>query len=59
MTNDARSADPAYLEKMLSNTALGQLGQREDVANVVHALASPAFRFVTGQVIEVSDGFAM
>jgi NAD(P)-dependent dehydrogenase (short-subunit alcohol dehydrogenase family) len=50
---------PENLESVLNNTALGRLGEPQDVADVAHALASPAFRFVTGQVIEVSGGFSM
>lgn len=50
---------PENLTAVLTNTALGRLGQPEDIADVALALASPAFRFVTGQVIEVGGGFSM
>lgn len=50
---------PENLEWVLTNTAVGRLGQPQDIAEVAHALASPAFGFVTGQVIEVSGGFSM
>jgi len=50
-------SDPKNLQSVLQNTALGRVGQPADVADVVHALASDAFRFVTGQIIEVGGGF--
>ncbi|UAC02006.1 SDR family oxidoreductase [Dactylosporangium vinaceum] len=37
-------------------TALGRLGEPEDVADVVALLAGPAGRFITGQTIDVSGG---
>jgi 3-oxoacyl-[acyl-carrier protein] reductase len=52
-------SDPANLKQVLANTALGRLGETRDIADLVHALASPDFRFVTGQVIEASGGFMM
>lgn len=52
-------SDPANLQFVLDNTALGRLGQTDDIADVAHALASPDFRFVTGQIIEVGGGFSM
>ena len=50
---------PENLKSVLDNTALGRLGEPQDIADVAHALATPAFRFVTGQVIEVGGGFSM
>lgn len=52
-------SDPANLKMVIDNTALGRIGRTEDIADVACALASPAFRFVTGQVIEVGGGFSM
>lgn len=48
---------PENLQSVLANTALGRLGQTDDIADVAYALASNAFRFVTGQIIEVGGGF--
>lgn len=59
VVNQAFLSDPANRQGVLDNTALGRLGQPDDIADVVHALVSPAFRFVTGQVIEVGGGFSM
>lgn len=50
-------ADPANLQSVLNNTALGRLGQTGDVADVACALCTDAFSFVTGQIIEVGGGF--
>jgi NAD(P)-dependent dehydrogenase (short-subunit alcohol dehydrogenase family) len=52
-------SDPANLRMVEEETALGRLGQPADIADVVHALCTPAFRFVTGQIIEASGGFKM
>lgn len=38
---------------------LGHYGKAEDVANVVAALASPAFDYVTGQVIVLDGGLSL
>lgn len=40
-------------------TAFGRFGEPGDIADVVHFLASPAGRWVTGQTIEASGGFNM
>jgi NAD(P)-dependent dehydrogenase (short-subunit alcohol dehydrogenase family) len=54
LSNDERTS------AMAAQTALGKAwGEVEDVAGVVHALASPAMGWVTGQLIEVSGGFKM
>jgi len=37
-------------------TALGRLGQPEDIASVVEFLASPAGTWITGQIIQASGG---
>lgn len=50
-------SDPANLQSVLANTAMGRLGEAEDIAEVAYALCSDAFRFVTGQIIEVGGGF--
>jgi NAD(P)-dependent dehydrogenase (short-subunit alcohol dehydrogenase family) len=38
---------------------LGSLGQPDDVASAVLFLASPAARYITGQVLPVDGGMAM
>jgi 3-oxoacyl-[acyl-carrier protein] reductase len=54
LSNDERTT------AMAAQTAMGKaFGEVEDVAGVVHALASPAMGWVTGQAIEVSGGFKL
>lgn len=48
---------PELYDGILSRTALGRLGVPEDLAGLLVFLASPAARYVTGQVIGVDGGF--
>jgi 3-oxoacyl-[acyl-carrier protein] reductase len=43
-------------ELLINQTATGRPGTPDDIAGVVHFLASPAARHVTGQVINVNGG---
>jgi NAD(P)-dependent dehydrogenase (short-subunit alcohol dehydrogenase family) len=43
----------------LENTPLGRIGEPDDVAGVAVFLASPASRFITGQVIVVDGGLTI
>jgi 3-oxoacyl-[acyl-carrier protein] reductase len=48
---------PAEVQQaMVKNTALGRLGQPEDIAEVVAFLASDEGRWITGQVLAVHGG---
>ncbi|MEV8630257.1 SDR family oxidoreductase [Streptosporangium sp. NPDC051023] len=47
---------PEVVAGMEAITALGRLGEPEDVADVVGFLAGPQGRWVTGQTIDVSGG---
>lgn len=49
----------AQKEAILRSVPLGYLGEPDDVASVVAFLASPASRYVTGQVIGVNGGMYM
>ena len=51
--------DPATRKAIEDMTTLGRFGQPEDIAEVVHALATPAMGWVTGQCIEASGGFKL
>lgn len=48
---------PHLYDGILRRTALGRLGVPEDLAGLFVFLASPAARYVTGQVIGVDGGF--
>ncbi|MGW1171896.1 SDR family NAD(P)-dependent oxidoreductase [Streptomyces sp. NPDC002550] len=50
------TAVPEAVAELEAITALGRLGEPEDVADVVGFLAGPAGRYVTGQTIDVSGG---
>ena len=56
---DAALRDPAMKELTASITALGRVGQPEDVGGVVAALLSPEMGWVNGQRIEVSGGVSL
>jgi gluconate 5-dehydrogenase len=59
MSRRALEGDPARKEKILTRTALGCLGDTEDVGWSVAYLCSPAAKFVTGTVIPVDGGASM
>jgi 3-oxoacyl-[acyl-carrier protein] reductase len=46
-----------FAKQMVSRTALGRIGQPEDIAPVAVFLASPDSGWMTGEVIRVSGGF--
>jgi 3-oxoacyl-[acyl-carrier protein] reductase len=53
---DAVMASPVRRDAIVGGTALGRLGQPEDIAGVVAFLASDDGAWITGQVIEASGG---
>lgn len=50
---------PEYIAPLAQQTALGRIGQPEDLALVVASVLSEEFRWVTAQDIEVSGGFLL
>ncbi|HMO69415.1 MAG TPA: SDR family oxidoreductase, partial [Novosphingobium sp.] len=58
-TNAHVLEDPAMHAMVVDQTALRRFGTPEEVADIVHALASPAGRWVTAQVIDASGGFRL
>jgi NAD(P)-dependent dehydrogenase (short-subunit alcohol dehydrogenase family) len=51
--------DPNVVKGVSAHTALGRLGEAEDIAGVAAWLASEDARWVTGQYIEASGGIGM
>jgi NAD(P)-dependent dehydrogenase (short-subunit alcohol dehydrogenase family) len=49
-------ADPGHLERNISVTALGRIGQVPDIADAVAFLASDDARWITGTKIDVTGG---
>ncbi len=58
-TKMTEALGPEARESLLKQIPLNCLGQPEDVANAALFLASPAARYITGQVLAVDGGMAM
>ena len=58
-TNQHVVDDPTMSRMVIDNTALRRFGQPEEIADVVHALASSAGRWITAQTIDASGGFKL
>lgn len=59
IADDAYDKYPVLIQAIVDKTALGRLGQADDVAAAIAAVLSDDFRWVTGQSIEVSGGAKM
>jgi NAD(P)-dependent dehydrogenase (short-subunit alcohol dehydrogenase family) len=57
--NAALREDPALVEAVEAQIALGRFGEPEEIAAVVAFLASEEGRWVTGQTIEASGGYKL
>ena len=51
------AANPEIIEPLVRRTALGRLGDGDDIGKVIAALVGDATAWITGQTIEVSGGF--
>ncbi len=58
-TNQNEMEDPAASRQIIEMTALRRFGQPEEIADIVHALASEAGRWITAQNIDASGGFKL
>jgi len=56
MSSKALSNDPQRLNKVMSRTPMGKLGEPADVAEAILYLASDAAKYVTGVVLPVDGG---
>lgn len=57
IADDAFERYPEVIPPIAARTALGRLGEADDIAGVIAFLLSEEARWVTGQDIEVSGGF--
>jgi NAD(P)-dependent dehydrogenase (short-subunit alcohol dehydrogenase family) len=57
IAGDAFERFPEVVPPIVARTALGRLGEGDDVGKVIAALLSDEFGWVTGENIEVSGGF--
>jgi NAD(P)-dependent dehydrogenase (short-subunit alcohol dehydrogenase family) len=57
LADDAFERFPEVIPPLVERTALGRLGEADDVARVVAALLSDECGWITGESIEVSGGF--
>lgn len=55
-TEMTEELDTRQAQQIVNRTPMGRLGDPEDVAEVVGFIASPAAKFITGQVIVVDGG---
>ena len=58
-TNFEFLKNAAVAKAIADDTAMGRVGQPRDIAEVVHMLASPDGRWVTGQIIDASGGYKL
>ncbi|MEW9921287.1 SDR family NAD(P)-dependent oxidoreductase [Marimonas sp. MJW-29] len=54
--SEEHSLGPAGLEKAAEFIPMGRVGEADDIADVIHFLASDAARYMTGQVVTVDGG---
>jgi NAD(P)-dependent dehydrogenase (short-subunit alcohol dehydrogenase family) len=57
IADDAFAKYPEVIAPIVARTALGRLGEPDDLGDVIAFLLSDEARWITGQDIEVSGGF--
>jgi NAD(P)-dependent dehydrogenase (short-subunit alcohol dehydrogenase family) len=57
--NDAFAKYPEVIPPLVAQTALGRLGEADDVGRVIAALLTDDFAWVTGENIEASGGYKL
>jgi NAD(P)-dependent dehydrogenase (short-subunit alcohol dehydrogenase family) len=57
LNRDLIQRQPQLYEAVIKRTALGRLGQPQDIAGALVFLASPAAGFITGQTLYVDGGY--
>lgn len=57
IANDAFQHHPEVIPPIVAQTALGRLGEADDIGKVIAALLSDEFGWVTGENLDVSGGF--
>lgn len=56
LLSEEHSIGPRGVEKVASIIPMGRVGEPEDIADVIHFLASSSARYLTGQVLTVDGG---
>jgi NAD(P)-dependent dehydrogenase (short-subunit alcohol dehydrogenase family) len=56
---DAFAKHPEFIQPLADQTALGRIGESEDIGGVIASLLSPEMGWVTGQILEASGGFRL
>jgi NAD(P)-dependent dehydrogenase (short-subunit alcohol dehydrogenase family) len=59
IAHDAFADHPELIPPIAAQTALGRIGEADDIGKVIAALLSDEFGWVTGQNIEASGGYRM
>jgi len=59
ISDDVAAQFPEVIASLIDRTALGRLGDGDDVGRAIAALLSDAAAWITGEQIEVSGGFRL